>query len=141
MKIFIGMKKMFFITVLTIISNCLFAQSKTITFNNEQDTIYNVVDVLPSFTGGDEGWKKYMKKNLKYPKKAWWEELETDVTLEFVVRKDGSITDINHLTVFGWGFEEEATRFLKNCEKWKPAMKNGKPVNYHGKLTIPFRLK
>lgn len=105
------------------------------------DTVYNIVDTLPSFIGGEEAWKKYLKKNMKYPKKAWWEELEADVYLEFVVRKDGSITDIAHLTVNGWGFEEEAVRLLKNSPKWKPGIKNKVPVNYHAKLSIPFRLK
>lgn len=107
----------------------------------ELDTIYNIVDVIPSYPGGDEAWKKYLKKNVKYPRKAWWEELEADVGLEFTIKKDGSITDIVHLTVVGWGFEEEAIRLLKKSGKWIPALKNGKPVNYHAKLTIPFRLK
>lgn len=108
---------------------------------NPQDTVYNIVDVLPSYPGGDEGWKKYLKKNLKYPKKAWWDELETDVVVEFVVRKDGSITDVAYLTVFGYGFEEEAVRLIKNCGKWNPGMKGGKAVHYHAKLTIPFRMR
>ncbi len=105
------------------------------------DTIYNIVDTLPSFPGGDKAWKNFLKENLKYPKKAWWEELEADAVLEFVVRKDGSITDISNLTVNGWGFEEEAVRLLKKSGKWIPAVKNGKKVNYHAKLTFPFRLK
>ncbi|MBX2931526.1 MAG: energy transducer TonB [Chitinophagaceae bacterium] len=107
----------------------------------ELDTIYNVVDVVPSFPGGDKAWKKYLKENMKYPKKAWWEELEADAVLEFVVRKDGSITNITNLTVNGWGFEEEAVRLLKKSGKWIPAVKNGKKVHYHAKLTFPFRLK
>lgn len=105
------------------------------------DTIYNKVDVLPYFPGGEKAWKNYLKENLKYPKKAWWEELEADAVLEFVVRNDGSITDITNLTVNGWGFEEEAIRLLKKSGKWIPAIKNGKKVHYHAKLTIPFRLK
>jgi periplasmic protein TonB len=105
------------------------------------DTIYTKVDVLPTYPNGNEGWKKYLKKNLKYPKKAWWDELESDVVMEFIVRKDGTVTNIRHLTVFGWGFEEEATRLLQNCGKWNPATKNGKPVDYKGTITIPFRLR
>jgi protein TonB len=106
-----------------------------------QDTIYNIVDTLPSYPGGAKAWEKYLKKNTKYPRKAWWEQIETDVVLEFVVRADGSITDINHLTVFGWGFEEEATRLLSKSGNWVPGIKNGRKVHYHARLTIPFRLK
>lgn len=105
------------------------------------DTIYTIADTAPSYPGGMDGWNKYLKKNLKYPKKAWWEELESDITVEFIVRKDGSITDIKHLTVIGWGFEEEAVRLIKASGKWNPAMKNGKPVDYKGTVKIPFRLR
>lgn len=117
------------------------AQAKGQSSKVDLDTIYNKVDVLPSYIGGEEGWKKYLKKNTKYPKKAWWEELEADVTLEFTIKNDGTIVDIINLTVSGWGFEEEAIRLLKKSGKWNPALKNGKPVHYHAKLTIPFRLK
>lgn len=122
-------------------TNNLHAQQNEKKPKVELDTIYNIVDVIPSYPGGEEAWKKYLKKNVKYPKKAWWEELEADVGLEFTIKKDGSITDIVHLTVVGWGFEEEAIRLLKKSGKWIPALKNNKPVNYHAKLTIPFRLK
>lgn len=135
------MKRLFILFAFLFAFHFADAQQSTESIKVVMDTVYNIVDVLPSYPGGDEGWKKYLKKNLKYPKKAWWEELESDVVMDFVVRKDGTLTDITHLTVFGWGFEEEATRLLKTCGKWIPAMKNGRAVDYHGKLTIPFRLR
>ena len=106
-----------------------------------QDTIYNIVDTLPSFDCGDAGWKKYLKKNLKYPRYAWREELEADVTMDFIVRKDGTLTDIHYVTIVGYGFEEEATRLMKNCGRWNPAIKNGRKVDYHAQLPIIFKLK
>lgn len=133
------MKKVFVFCLLMIGMSKLKAQA--IPNNRVQDTIYNIVDTLPSYPGGDAGWKKYLKKNLKYPKIAWREEYEAEVTMDFIVRKDGSITDIHYLTVVGYGFEEEATRLLKNCEKWKPAKKKGKAVDYHAKMPIVFKLK
>jgi len=106
-----------------------------------QDTIYNIVDTLPSYPGGNEGWQKYLKKNLKFPRYAWKEEVEADVVMDFIVRKDGTLTDIHHVTIVGYGFEEEATRLLKTCGKWNPAKKNGKTVDYHAQLPIVFKLK
>jgi protein TonB len=133
------MKKVFVFCLLMIVLNKIQAQEVP----NKQglDTIYNKVDVLPSYPGGNEGWQRYLKKNMKYPKIAWREEYEADVTMDFVVRKDGSITNIRYLTVVGYGFEEEATRLLQKCEKWKPAVKNGKVVDYHATMPISFKLK
>ncbi len=105
------------------------------------DTIYTIVDVMPTYPNGEAGWASYLKKNLKYPKFAKKSAVESEVVLELIVRKDGSITNIKYLTMAGYGFEEEAVRLLQKCEKWNPAIKNGQPVNYKGRITIPFRLK
>lgn len=105
------------------------------------DTIYTMVDVIPTYPNGDAGWQAYLKKNLKYPKLAKKSAVESEVVLELIVRKDGSLTNIKYLTIAGYGFEEEAIRLLQKCEKWNPALKNGKPVNYKGRITIPFKLK
>lgn len=105
------------------------------------DTIYTMVDVMPTYPNGEAGWNTYLKKNLKYPKLAKKSAVESEVVLELIVRKDGSITNIKYLTIAGYGFEEEAIRLLQKCEKWNPALKNGKPVNYKGRITIPFKLK
>ena len=78
---------------------------------------------------------------MKFPRYAWKEEVEADVVMDFIVRKDGTLTDIHHVTIVGYGFEEEATRLLKTCGKWNPAKKNGKTVDYHAQLPIVFKLK
>lgn len=140
-KKYYSMNRLLVIIVLLIIGNQVNAQQPTEPVKVIMDTVYTIADAPPSYPGGNDGWNKYLKKNLKYPKKAWWEELESDVTVEFIVRKDGSITDIRHLTVFGWGFEEEAVRLIKTCGKWNPAMKNGRAVDFKGTVKIPFRLR
>jgi protein TonB len=81
------------------------------------------------------------KEKFKVPKICKKIGSESEVILDLIVRKDGSITNIKNATMVGYGFEEEAIRLMKNCEKWKPAMKNGVPVNYKGRMTIPFVLK
>ncbi len=106
------------------------------------DTIYTKADVLPSYKNGDADWNKYLKKNLKYPKKAWWEQIEGEVLVEFVVRYDGIITDVKNLTYAeNWGFEQEAVRVIKESGKWNAAVLRGRKVSYYARLTIPFRLK
>lgn len=106
------------------------------------DTVFTKADILPSFKNGDADWKKYLKQNLKYPRKAWWEEIESEVLVEFVVRYDGVITDVKNLTYAEhWGFEQEAVRLIKESGKWNAAILRGRKVSYYARLTIPFRLK
>lgn len=108
----------------------------------EDHLVYTKVDVLPSFIGGDIAWQDYLKKNLKYPKKAWWDEIETDVLVEFIVEKDGSITNVKHLTISEkYGFELEAVKLVQKSGKWIPATLRGNKVSYLARLNIPFRLK
>lgn len=104
--------------------------------------VYTKVDVLPSYIGGDAAWQNYLKKNLKYPKKAWWDEIETDVLVEFVVEQDGSLTNVKHLTISEkYGFEAEAVKLVQKSGKWIPATLRGSNVSYLARLNISFRLK
>lgn len=91
----------------------------------EENSTYfpNFVDVQASFPGGMEKFRKYIKKNYK---------LDTDrrgtVEVQFVVEKDGSLTNIKVIRDIGWGTGREAIRILKESPKWNPGIKNGKPV-------------
>ncbi len=105
------------------------------------DTIFTKPTVLASFPGGDTAWKKYVKKNLKYPRKAWWEELETDVFVRVTIAKDGTVERAEHLTTSGYGFEKEAVRLVMDSGRWIPATFEGKPVKSEGELKIEFRLR
>jgi len=106
------------------------------------DTIYTKPQQFAAYPGGDSAWKVYVKKAMKYPKKAWWDEVETDVTVKVVVDKFGNIKEARHLTTSpGYGFEKEAVRILTESGKWIPAVHRGHPVACEGTLVIEFRLK
>lgn len=107
----------------------------------EYDTIYTKPDVLASFPGGEEAWKKYVKKNLKYPKKAWWDEVESEVQVKLIIEKDGKISGAQHMNISNYGFEQEAVRLVLKSGKWRPAIHRGRPVKSEGLLTIHFRLR
>ncbi len=140
------MKNFFFLLLISITSysnaanNNLADTTKPINWN--EHLVYTKVDVLPSFVGGDIAWQDYLKKNLKYPKKAWWDEIETDVLVEFIVEKDGSLSNVKHLTISEkYGFEQEAVRLVQKSGQWIPATLRGSNVSYLARLSIPFRLK
>jgi periplasmic protein TonB len=105
------------------------------------DTIYTKPETFASYPGGDSAWRVYVKKEMKYPKKAWWDEIETEVTVKVVVDKTGYIKEARHLTTSGYGFEKEAVRIVTESGRWIPAMHRGQPVACEGTLVIEFRLK
>jgi protein TonB len=105
------------------------------------DTIYTKPQVLASYPGGQKAWQKYLKKHLKYPRKAWWDEVESEVAVKLIIEKDGHISDAIHMNISNYGFEEEAIRLVKKSGRWIPAMHRGKPVKSEGLLTIEFKLR
>jgi TonB family protein len=105
------------------------------------DTIYTKPMVQASYPGGDSGWRAYVKKHVKYPRKAWWDEVETEITVGLVINKNGVVESAQHLNITGYGFEQEAVRLVMKSGKWKPATHNGQPVKSEGQLKVEFRLK
>jgi protein TonB len=83
---------------------------------------------------------KYVSKNLKYPAQARRMGVEGKVFVQFVVEKDGSITDIKVVKGIGAGCDEEAVRVLENAPKWKPGKQRGRPVKQRIVLPIVFKL-
>ncbi|HRP89368.1 MAG TPA: energy transducer TonB [Edaphocola sp.] len=88
-------------------------------------------------------WAKYMSKNVSYPREAWQNEIEGRVLVKFVVEKDGSITNVRIVknNEIGYGIPKEAIRVIKNSPKWKPGIKDGKPVRSYMTVPISFRLE
>jgi len=73
-------------------------------FNNSE------VDEKPDFKGGIEKFYKYMAKNFKVPEE---EGLNGKIIVEFIIEKDGSITNINVIQDIGFGSAEETIRFFE----------------------------
>ncbi|WP_423147556.1 energy transducer TonB [Rubrolithibacter danxiaensis] len=108
----------------------------------EDNNIYNfaAIEVAPEFQGGQKGWAKYLGNNLRYPAIARENGISGRVTVQFVVEKDGSVTDIKVLRGIGGGCDEEAVRVLKTAPKWKPGIQNGRPVRVSYVMPIVFQL-
>lgn len=107
-----------------------------------QDDLYDFsrVEVLPKFPGGDAGFGKYLKENLKYPDEAREKKISGRVFVTFVVEKDGSLSNIRVRRDLGYGTGEEAVRVLKGSPKWTPGMMDGKPVRVEYTTVIFFEL-
>ena len=134
--------KLFLTIILLIVSSTLWAQRNRASAKVQQnDTVYTRPEVLATYPGGEKAWKKYVKRNLKYPRKAWWDEIESDMTVKVIIEKNGRISDAYHMNISNYGFEREAVRLVKKSGKWLPAKHKGMPVKSEGELTIQFRLK
>lgn len=132
------MMKLLFILIILPFTN-ISAQTKFPAV--QYDTVYTRPEVFASFPGGEEAWKRYVKKKMKYPRQAWWQEIESDVQVKLIIEKDGTISSAQHLTVSNYGFEQEAVRLVLKSGKWIPAKRRGKAVKSEGLLTINFRLR
>ncbi len=100
-----------------------------------------VVESMPSFKNGIKGLKKYVKKNLKYPKTAKEDKVEGRVLVEFVVSKTGSVKDV----VISEGVREDldsaALELVLSMPKWQPGLQDGSPVDVRYMIPINYRLK
>jgi protein TonB len=104
----------------------------------KDDKVFIFVEKKPQFPGGEKALLKYIAKNLKWPKTA--EDTEGKVFVQFIVEKDGSISNIKVVRGIGSGCDEEAVRIVKNMPKWNAGMENGRYVRVQYNLPIVFKL-
>ncbi|MBR0177406.1 MAG: TonB family protein [Bacteroidales bacterium] len=104
------------------------------------DSIYQIVEQMPKFPGGESALMEYVSKNVAYPEEAKEKEIQGRVFIGFVVEKDGSIGEVKVLRGIGGGCDEEAVRVIKGMPKWKPGMQKGKPVRVSYQIPIMFKL-
>ena len=99
------------------------------------DSIYSVVDVMPEFPGGMKAQMEFMKNNLRYPEELRAKGTQGRVVVQFLVNKDGSISDAKVLRKVDPLMDAEALRVVNAMPRWKPGMQDGKPVAV--KYTVP----
>ena len=97
------------------------------------------IEVQPEFPGGNAGWNKYVQRNYKTPEVE--QDLKGRVFVEFVVEKDGSLTDIKVIRDLGLGTGAEAIRMLKSAPRWKPGVQNGKSIRVRYTQAIMLDIK
>lgn len=107
---------------------------------SEEDTVYQIVEQMPQYTGGEEAMMKYVSENIKYPQAAKDKNIAGRVFVSFVIEKDGSVNEVKVMRGIGGGCDEEAVRVIKEMPKWKPGMQKGKPVRVNYMMPIFFKL-
>jgi protein TonB len=103
--------------------------------------IYDVVQQMPQFPGGDAELMRYLSDNMQYPQIAIEHGLQGTVTVRFAVMSDGSIGNISVVSSPDKILSEEAERVIKGMPRWIPGMQNGKQVNVYYHVPVQFRLQ
>lgn len=105
------------------------------------DPIYQSVDRMPQFPGGDFALLEYVAKNVKYPQDAQKAGKQGRVICEFVVAKDGKVTKAKVLQGIYPSLDAEALRVIRSFPVWTPGAIDGKPVRVKFAVPITFRLQ
>ena len=108
--------------------------------NEEQGEIFQVVEEQPMFPGGMDELMKFLQTNIRYPKEAQERGLQGRVIVQFVVNKDGSISDENVVKSVDPQLDAEALRIVRSMPNWTPGKQRGKPVRVRFTLPVTFRL-
>jgi TonB family protein len=111
--------------------------------DNEKDdvTIYNAVEQMPKFPGGEAALMKYINSHINYPPAAAMNKVQGNVIVQFVVNKDGSVGEVKVIHSVDKDLDREAIRVIKSLPKFTPGRQNGKAVNVWYTLPVPFKLK
>lgn len=109
--------------------------------NSDEDKVFTVVEQNPSFPGGDAARMNFLRKNIKYPHDAVKNNIDGKVIINFIVEKDGTVSNINVVKGIGGGCDDEAVRVAKLMPKWNPGMQSGRPVRVLFNMPINFQLK
>ena len=99
-----------------------------------------VVEQLPEFPGGMSAFIQWLTKNLRYPSRAQQLKVQGKVITQFIVNKDGSVSDIEIVTSVSPDLDREALRVLRMMPKWKAGVRNGIPMKVEYELPINFKI-
>ena len=103
---------------------------------------YDVVEVMPKFKGGESAMMEFLMMNMKYPQAAVKAKQQGRAIVGFVVRKDGTVSDVHITKSAGYAvLDEEAMRVVKSMPAWEPGKQKGKTVNVKYNVPITFRRK
>lgn len=107
----------------------------------EETKVFDVVEQMPSYPGGQGALMQYLASHIKYPVVAEENGIQGRVICTFVVERDGSITDVKIARSVDPSLDKEAIRVVKSMPNWIPGKQNGSAVRVKYTLPVTFRLQ
>lgn len=106
--------------------------------NIESKKVFGNPEMQPTFKGDINLW---LAQNMRYPEEAEKNDIEGKVVVEFVIEKDGSVSNIKALKSPHSSLTEEVVRLVKAMPNWNPGTMSGKPVRVKYVLPLSFKLQ
>ena len=103
--------------------------------------VFDVVEVMPSYPGGQGALLSYLSTHVKYPVVAQENGVQGRVTVSFVVERDGSITDVHVVRSVDPSLDREAARVVSSMPNWQPCKQNGSAVRVKFNVPVQFKLQ
>jgi len=108
--------------------------------NLEDTTAVRFVETMPEFPGGMEELSKYLRREVRYPKNCRMRGISGVVLVEFIVERDGSISNVTTIVQAHPDLDAEAVRVIEKMPKWKPGKNLGEPIRVLFQIPIRFTL-
>lgn len=131
------MKQLFMLIALLLSSSLTVIAQES---EKEDRKVYDLVEQMPTFPGGQSALFQWLSHNIKYPVEAEKHGIQGRVVTQFVVMPDGILDSIKVVNSVDPSLDNEAIRVIRAMPKWNPGMKNGKPVMTRYILPVSFRL-
>lgn len=108
----------------------------------DYDRTFTKVEIESEYPGGVAAWLRYLNRNFRYPDDALNNEVQGTVVVQFVVDKEGAVSDVQAVSgPTTGGLRQEAMRVIRQSGKWTPAIQNGRKVKSYKQQPIIFELR
>lgn len=108
--------------------------------SKQEGEVFMIVEEQPEYVGGTPEFYKYIGREIKYPLEARKNDIEGIVNVQFIIEKDGSLSEVKALDGIGYGCDVEAVRVVQGAGKFKPGVQRGKPVRVRMVMPIQFKI-
>lgn len=134
------MKKFIIMALMAVFGLTTVSAQKTVVAKKNQK-VFDVVEQMPEYPGGQAALFEFISKNVKYPEDAVKKKVEGKVFVTFVVDTDGKITDVSLLRKVFPSLDAEAIRVISAMPNWIPGKQKGQVVRVKYTVPLIFRLK
>lgn len=108
--------------------------------NDPRQEVFKIVERMPAFPGGKDSLTSYLKTKLQYPAAAKEAGIKGTVVVQFIIGREGKITDAKVVKGLDPSCDQEALRLVEAMPNWTPGMQNGSPIRVQFNLPVRFEI-